>query len=284
MSGQSVSYKQLIDLGYQRLFDSSDTPRIDAEYLLQHITGQSMAWLIAWSDSFASADHVAGFLALLEQREKGTPIAYLIGERDFWTLTLTVNEHVLIPRPDTEALVECALSKLPTAQPLRLLDLGTGSGAIALALAKERPLATVLAVDKHPEALAVAQHNAARNNITNVEFQRSDWFAQIDGQFHLIASNPPYVAPGDPHLNQGDLRFEPASALSAPNNGLADLETIIQTAPKHLQARGWLIVEHGFDQADAVRGLFLANSFCEVHLQRDLNDLPRCTVGQLKST
>lgn len=283
MSSQSVSYKELIDLGYRRLFEHSDTPRIDAEYLLQHVTGQSMAWLIAWNDSFANKDHVSAFLALLEQREQGMPIAYLLGERDFWTLTLTVNEHVLIPRPDTEALVECALDKLPAGQTLRLLDLGTGSGAIALALAKERPLTKVIAVDKHAEALAVAQQNAVRNSITNVEFRQSDWFDQIDGRFHLIASNPPYVAPGDPHLNQGDLRFEPATALSAPNHGLADLETIIQTAPEYLHADGWLLVEHGFEQADNVSELFLHNGFSDIQLQRDLNGLPRCTAGKLKT-
>ncbi|GHA06584.1 release factor glutamine methyltransferase [Arenicella chitinivorans] len=280
MSTQPVSYKQLIELGYQRLFDSSDTPRIDAEYLLQHVTGQSMAWLIAWSDSFASTNHVAAFLALLAQREQGTPIAYLIGERDFWTLTLTVNRHVLIPRPDTEALVECALNKLPTDQPLRLLDLGTGSGAIALALAKERPLASVFAVDSQADALAVANHNAERNAITNATFLQSDWFEQIEGRFDLIASNPPYVAPGDPHLSQGDLRFEPDSALSAANNGLADLESIIQSAPDYLHPNGWLVVEHGFDQAEAVRDLFTLNHFREIHLHSDLNELPRCTAGR----
>jgi release factor glutamine methyltransferase len=281
VSQNAVSYQQLIDLGCERLFDCSDTPRIDAEYLLQHVTNQSMAWLIAWGDSYANPESISAFLELIEQRAQGSPIAYLIGEREFWTLKLKVNHNVLIPRPDTEALVECALNKLPSDQALRLLDLGTGSGAIALALAKERPKSTVFAVDKEAEALSVAIDNAHLNEIHNVHFNVSHWFDQIDGRFDLIASNPPYVAPDDPHLTRGDLRFEPMSALAAPNHGLADLQTIIHDAPNYLRTDGWLIVEHGYDQAAAVRRLFIDNGFSDIELHHDLNQLPRCSIGRL---
>lgn len=278
-----LSYAALIDDATKLLFDSSDTPRIDAEVLMQHVIGRPIAWLIAYGDTVATGDHVKAFCELTASREQGTPIAYLTGSRDFWSLTLKVNENVLIPRPDTETLVEAALERLPKQIDLDVLDLGTGSGAIALSIAKERPLAKVLAVDYQAAALDVAKENSALNKISNVSFLVSDWFSAIEPElrFDLIASNPPYVEVGDPHLVQGDLRFEPDTALIADGHGISDLRKVIQTAPRFLKSRGSLIVEHGYNQADDVSALFNANGFTEIELLKDINDLARCTVGKL---
>lgn len=276
-------YRALIDTGYELLHAGSETPRIDAEVLMQHVTAKSMAWLIAYGDSIATAEHSTSFFDAIAKRQAGQPIAYITGSRDFWTLSLTVDENVLIPRPDTETLVEHALELLDKQEPLRILDLGTGSGAIALALAKEHPLADVLAVDSQAGALHLAQKNAADNQIDNVAFLQSNWFESISeaDRFDLIAANPPYVEFGDPHLSKGDLRFEPDSALIASGNGLDDLENIITSAPRFLNVNGVLIVEHGFEQADAVANMFAQTRFTDVQLFKDINDLPRCTRGRL---
>ena len=280
------SYRALLEDGKQALYDASDTPRIDAEVLLQHVIKRPLSWLIAYGDNPADAEHSKHFYQLIAHRQQGHPIAYLTGERDFWSLSLEVNEHVLIPRPDTETLVEAALDCLASMEPAEntrsLLDLGTGSGAIALSLAKETPKADVTAIDFSAQALEVATQNAERNNISNVTFIQSSWYDKLDGalQFDLIASNPPYIAPNDPHLEQGDLRYEPSSALVAPERGLADLDIIISTAPRFLKQGAWLIVEHGFDQAQEVAQLFDNAGFREVSLQKDLNQLPRCTLGK----
>jgi len=282
-TSSAVSYRGLIDDAKQALYDTSDTPRIDAEILLQHVINQPLSWLIAFGDRIASTEHTRAYYQLVEKRQQGQPIAYLIGERDFWSLVLSVNEHVLIPRPDTETLVEAALERIDSSnQNLKLLDLGTGSGAIALSLAKEQPTANVVALDQSPDALKVATHNAQHNQINNVQFMQSDWFSALDDRqkFDLIASNPPYIEPNDPHLAQGDLRFEPASALVAQENGLSDLRIIINQAPEYLNANGWLIVEHGYNQADDMKQLFNERGFTNVSTVYDLNQLPRCTLGQ----
>jgi len=280
-----LSYRALLDDATKHLFDGSDTPRIDAEVLMQHVIQKPLAWLIAYGDTTPTADHIKDFYALVAARQNGQPIAYLTGSRDFWTLKLKVNEHVLIPRPDTETLVEEALARLPKAHNLEILDLGTGSGAIALSIAKERPQSKVLAVDLHENALEVAAMNAELNKVTNVDFLVSHWFNEIDTEkcFDLIVSNPPYVESGDPHLAQGDLRFEPDSALIADEQGLADLRMIIKTAPSFLASNGWLIVEHGFNQANEIATLFTNNGFTKIELFEDINELPRCTAGQLES-
>jgi len=277
-----LSYRGLLDDATRTLYESCDTPRIDAEYLMQHVIEQSMAWLISHGDSPASAEHTKEFSRLIEQRAKGTPIAYLMGYRDFWTLRLRVNKHVLIPRGDTEVLVEQALERLDVKASQTILDLGTGSGAIALSLAKECPQAQVTAVDQQAEALVVAQENARLNNISNVEFRQSDWFAAIgaEQQFELIASNPPYVELGDPHLQQGDLRFEPETALVADEQGLSDLRSIINAAPNYLKPDAWLLLEHGYQQASAVEQSLTEAGFNNIELYADLNHLPRCTAAQ----
>ena len=277
-----LSYTALLDDATKQLYDASDTPRIDAEVLMQHVLQKNIAWLIAYGDTLAGADHSKAFYNLVSLRHQGQPIAYLTGSRDFWSLTLAVDENVLIPRPDTETLVEEALERLPKDQSLKVLDLCTGSGAIALSIAKERPLAKVVALEYHIGALTVAQKNAELNSIANVEFRQSNWFAALSEseQFDLIASNPPYVEPGDPHLEQGDLRFEPITALTALESGFADIRHIIETAPLYLKHKGWLIIEHGYNQAQQVAALFKANGFIEIELFNDINHLPRCTIAQ----
>ena len=283
LNNQQTTYKNLVDDAKALLYEHCDTPRIDAEILIGHVTKQSLSWLISYGDSIASADHIKQFYQLVSERQAGQPIAYLIGERDFWTLSLSVDSNVLIPRPDTETLVEAALPLITNTADTSVLDLGTGSGAIALSIAKELPKANITAVDVHNNALNVAKKNAVKNNISNVSFVQSNWFESLDDslQFDLIASNPPYIEPNDPHLNQGDLRFEPTTALVAQENGLADLSNIIQTAPEFLKDNGWLIVEHGYNQASAVDSLFKQYGFTKISLHKDLNNLARCTLGQL---
>lgn len=281
MSAHGSTYQDLVNDAAMLLKETSDTPRIDAEILMQHVVQQPLAWLIARGDKQALAEHTTKFFKAVAQRQRGVPVAYIIGSRDFWTLSLSVDENVLIPRPDTETLVEHALELLPEHSPLQLLDLGTGSGAIALAIAKERPQAHVLAVDLFEGALAIAQKNALINKIPNVSFLQSSWFAAIDSQtkFELIASNPPYVEKGDPHLEKGDLRFEPDTALIAKDDGLADLCEVIETAPNYLASTGCLIVEHGFEQADEVAAIYKQTGFTQIQCFNDLNLLPRCTRG-----
>lgn len=277
-----VTYKFLVDDAKALLYDCCETPRIDAEVLIQHVTKQPLSWLVCYGESIAHADHIKTFYQLIDSRRQGQPIAYLVGERDFWTLTLTVNENVLIPRPDTETLIEAALPLIQNSVSTSVLDLGTGSGAIALSLAKECPNSRVTAVDYYEDALNVSIKNAERNNIKNVTFIQSNWFESLDSElsFDLIASNPPYIEPSDPHLTQGDLRFEPVNALVAKDNGLSDLSIIIKTAPEYLSSNGWLIVEHGYNQAKQVAQLFQEFGFSSITLHRDLNNLPRCTLGQ----
>lgn len=277
-----LSYKNLVDDATQQIYPQSDTPRIDAEVILQHTIGQSTSWLIAYGDSPATSEHIKAYYAAIARRSAGEPVAYIIGHRDFWTLSLDVNEHVLIPRPDTETLIESALERVTNTPTTQILDLGTGSGAIALSLAKECPLAHVTATDKHLKALNVAKSNAEKNDIGNVSFVQGRWFDAIsnDRGFDLIASNPPYIEAGDAHLTKGDLRFEPSTALIADDQGLADLRELIKHAPNFLKENAHLIVEHGFNQAEAVLEMFSAQGFVEIELSKDLNMLPRCTRGK----
>lgn len=277
-----LTYKALLDDATKQLYAGSDTPRIDSEVLMQHVLQKDVAWLIAYGDTVATPEHTKAFYELVRRRHEGQPIAYLTGFRDFWSLTLKVDENVLIPRADTETLVEEALERLPKEQAINVLDLGTGSGAIALSIAKERPLANVVALEYQAGALEVAKQNSQLNNISNVEFRLSDWYQAVkeSERFDLIASNPPYVEPGDPHLAQGDLRFEPISSLTALESGFADIRNVIENAPAHLKENGWLIIEHGYNQASEVCALFRTNGFSEIELFNDINDLPRCTLGK----
>src|SRR5690606_35513374 len=227
----------------------------------------------------ATADRAVD--ALVRRRAAGEPVAYLLGSRGFWRFDLSVTADTLIPRPDTELLVELALRRIPERSPARVADLGTGSGAIALAIASERPDAQVVATDASEAALAVASGNAAALGIGNVEFRRGDWLAPLAGErFDLVASNPPYIADGDAHLAQGDLRFEPRSALASGVDGLDAIRRIAADAPAHLRAGGWLLVEHGWEQGAAVRALFESAGFVAVATERDLEQRDRVTLGR----
>ena len=257
--------------------------RHEAELLLLHVLDRPRSWLFAHAtDPLPEAGQVA-FEALLARRVAGEPVAYLTGRRGFWTLDLEVGPDTLIPRPETELLVELALERLPPDRDLQVADLGTGSGAIALALARERPQARVLATDASPGALAVAARNAARHELVNVRFAGGgdDWYAPLQGQrFDLVASNPPYIASDDPHLAQGDLRFEPATALASGLDGLDDIRRIAGGAGAHLLPGGWLLVEHGWDQGAAIRALFEQAGFIDVRTVQDLEQRDRVTLGR----
>ena len=242
----------------------SESPRRDAEILLEFVTGKGRTWILAFGETTLTDAQQAQLATLLARRQRGEPIAHLTGVREFWSLLLFVSPATLIPRPDTECLVEQALARLPTT-PCRILDLGTGTGAIALALASERPDCEVTAVDRMPDAVALAQRNAAHLAINNVHILQSDWFSALPGQqFAMIVSNPPYIDEQDPHLAQGDVRFEPLSALVAGDCGMADIVHII---------------EHGWQQGAAVRDAFNRAGYQAVETCRDYGDNERLTLG-----
>lgn len=254
--------------------------RLDAELLACHALGISRSQLLARREQPMDDASRAILDALLARRAGGEPIAYITGEREFWSLELKVTPDVLIPRPETELLVELALARIPPDEETAVADIGTGSGAIALAIARERPRARILATDISAPALAVARENAARHGIKNVAFRQGAACEPIrPGKLDLIVSNPPYVAESDPHLAQGDLRFEPRSALAAGADGLDVLRELIACAPDALIAGGSLLVEHGYDQAESVHALFARHGFREIALHRDLAGLPRVTAG-----
>jgi release factor glutamine methyltransferase len=257
----------------------------EASVLLAHALECDRAWLRAHETEALPRETAERFFLLAKRRRDGEPVAYLTGVREFWSLPLHVTTAVMIPRPETETLVELALSRLAADVPLRILDLGTGSGAIALALAHERPQARVVATDVSEPALDVARANAQRLALGNVEFLRSDWYSQLQAPdaeaFDLIAANPPYVAAGDPHLSEGDLRFEPSIALSPQGDGLDALRTIVAGAPAYLRTGGWLVVEHGFDQSEAVRALFATAGFGSIVATRDLAGIQRVVAGRV---
>ena len=255
--------------------------RREAELLLAHALQQPRAWLYAHASDAVDGATSTALHALLQRRAAGEPVAYLTGTRAFWTLDLEVGPAVLIPRPETECLVELALQRLPEDKAMRVADLGTGSGAIALAIARERPFAQVLATDSSSTALAVARGNAARLGVGNIGFARGDWCTALGASaFDLIVANPPYIAAGDPHLATGDLRFEPAAALVAGDDGLDAIRIIVRDAIRHLRPGGWLLLEHGWEQGSAVRGLLAAAGFAQVAGERDLEDRERVSLGR----
>jgi release factor glutamine methyltransferase len=253
--------------------------RIEVQCLLQAVLQVNRAYLLTHPEQTLDAEQQARYVALFERRLRGEPIAYLLGEREFYGLMFRVTPATLIPRADTELLVELALQRIP--QRGRVLDLGTGSGAIALSIAHARPDVEVTAVDASPDALEVARENARRLNIGNVRLLQSDWFSALVGErFELIVSNPPYIADGDAHLAQGDLRFEPRSALASGTDGLDDIRRIVADAKQHLDAGGWLLFEHGYDQAGRVRELLGAAGYAEVFSARDLAGIERVSGGR----
>lgn len=258
---------------------TGDSAQLDAELLLAHVLEQPRTHLFAWPERAVPAAHEAAFRALLGRRIAGEPIAYLTGRREFWSLPLAVDASTLIPRPDTERLVEVALELLPQPR-ARVLDLGTGTGAIALALASERRGWSLCGVDIEPAAVALARRNAAALALANVEFAVSDWFAALPSQrFDAIVSNPPYIDADDPHLQRGDVRFEPRRALVSARDGIADIAAIAAAAPAFLHGGGWLLFEHGYAQGAAVRGLLEAAGFGAVRTWRDYGGNERVSGG-----
>lgn len=256
---------------------------MEARLLLQQVLGVNRAWLIAHANDALQTNIDAEFQALLTRRLAGEPIAYLIRQREFYGLTLRVSPATLIPRPDSETLVDAALEKIPhpSTKPIALLDLGTGSGAIALAIAHNRPQANVLAVDASDAALSVAQDNASELTLNNVQFALSNWYANLAEQrFDVIVSNPPYIAQNDPHLSQGDLRFEPLSALASGLDGLDDIRQITEQGLIHLKPQGWLMLEHGYDQGAAVRELMAQAGLVDITSKQDLGGNERVTLGK----
>lgn len=259
----------------------SESAALDAEVLLAYVLGKQRSYLRAWPEKQLDAALLEQFERLVEKRSHGTPIAYLIGKREFWSRDFRVNDAVLIPRPETELLVELALQLIPENTPTQLLDLGAGSGIIAITLAAERPALAVLGVDISAAALQVAQHNAARLEVKNVRFLHSDWFEQIPPtRFDIIVGNPPYIAAGDPHLQQGDVRFEPQSALVSADRGLQDISRIVADAKLYLKQSGYLLLEHGYDQQDAVQSLFRQQGYSQICTHCDLAGQPRVTSAK----
>lgn len=258
------------------------TARIEVQCLLQRVLGVNRAYLMTYPERVLDASELSTYNALLARRLQGEPMAYLFGEREFYGLMFNVTTATLIPRPDTELLVELALARIPQGQPCRVLDMGTGSGAIAISLAYHRPVADITAVDACVDALAVAQSNANRLlKNGNLHCLSSNWFSALAEQrYHVIVSNPPYIRAADPHLQQGDVRHEPLTALAAGDDGLSDLRHIISHAPAHLHPNGWLLLEHGYDQAEEVRALLQQAGFLEVFSERDLAGVARVTGGQ----
>ena len=266
-----------------RLKDASDSPRLDAELLLAHALGRERGYLHAHPELRPESAEAQEFERLMAARTRGEPIAHLTSKREFWSLPLTVTPATLIPRPETELLVELALERIPKDASFTILDLGTGSGAVALAIAKERPLSRITATDRSREALQVAMGNAVALGLGNVEFIEGDWLVPLSGRrFEVIVSNPPYVRDDDPHLTAGDVRFEPRTALAAGADGLRDLRDIIGAAPAHLEQRGMLLLEHGQDQGEAVRRLLQGAGLTRVETRRDVSGHERVSGGVWK--
>lgn len=265
--------QQLIDVGL------TDSPQIDAELLLADVLKKERTYLFTWSDQDLEAEQIKSFEEKLTERLTGKPIAHIIGYREFWGLPLKVTADTLIPRPDTETLIEAVLN-LELNVEATILDMGTGTGAIPLALKSELPRANITALDMSLPALAVAKDNA-KNLSLDVTFIHSDWFSAVeDKTFDCIVSNPPYIETEDPHLQQGDVRFEPMTALASGKDGLDDIRLIIKQSLKHLNNGGWLLLEHGYNQADAINALFKQNAYQNIELIYDFGGNPRVTLAQ----
>lgn len=263
----------------QELEPISDSARLDTEVLLAKAINKPRAFLYTWAEQELGTAELERFNDWFQRRLNGEPIAYILGEKEFWSLNFKVNAHVLIPRPETELLVETVLEILAD-EPKSILDLGTGSGAIALALAHERPNWEILGVDESQAAVALAIENCRALGLTNVAINRSYWYKNVQGRFDAIVCNPPYISDDDSHLGEGDVRFEPRSALVAAQNGLADLKVVITGAPNFMMDRGLLFVEHGWQQGPAVRELFSSNGFENINTKKDLAGHDRMTYAQ----
>lgn len=273
--------QSLLEEASKTLAPVSESPWLDAEVLLCYCLDKPRSYLRAWPEKIPDAQQLAHYRDYIGKRQQGMPVAYLIGSREFWSREFQVSPDVLIPRPDTELLIELCLELIPEDQPYKLIDLGTGSGIIAVTLAAERPRAQVIACDLSEAALKIAQSNAKQHHANNIRFSQSNWFNAInDADFDLVVSNPPYIAADDPHLQQGDIRHEPDGALIAQEQGLQDIRILAEQAKLHLKPGGHLFVEHGYNQQHAVQDIFKANHYQNVATHTDLAGNPRVTSGQ----
>jgi release factor glutamine methyltransferase len=275
----SQTLEQAIAAGANLLVPSSESAKLDAQVLLLHILQKPHSYLFTWPEHALSDEQQSQFNVFIQRRLKGEPVAHITGLREFWSLSLEVNATTLIPRPDTETLVEQALEiALPATA--KVLDLGTGTGAIALALGSEMPSWQITAVDRVSDAVALATRNQQRLAINNVHVKQSNWFSELHGEkFNLIVTNPPYIESSDIHLNQGDVRFEPLSALVADDCGMSDIKQIITQSRDYLSSNGYLLIEHGFEQGEAVRHFFEKMAFVNIKTVKDLGNNDRVTLA-----
>jgi release factor glutamine methyltransferase len=276
-----MNIQQSLQQASHRLAESSPSATLDAQVLLCHVLQCNSAHLAAWPEKNLSDSDEEKFHALIQQRAQGVPVAHLTGQREFWSLNFSVDDSTLIPRPETETLIEFIFSHYADREHLRMLDLGTGSGAIAIAVAKEKPGWQITASDIAAPALKLARRNSERLQAENISFMQSDWFQNISAKdFDLIVSNPPYIAADDPHLSQGDVRFEPATALVSGSSGMDAIEHICLHAKNHLAKNGWLIVEHGYNQKQQVADCFIKNGYAQLTQQQDLSGHIRMSAGK----
>ena len=277
-----MNIQQALGQASQNLSTSSPSAMLDAQVLLSFVLQCNTAHLAAWPEKELSKEQLSDYLQLIQQRQQGLPVAHLTGQREFWSLHFFVNNSTLIPRPETETLIEYMLTKFDHRKNLKLLDMGTGTGAIAIAIAKEKPDWQIVASDVSNEALKLASKNGEHHQVSNITFVQSDWFENITStDFDIIVSNPPYIASDDPHLQQGDVRFEPLSALTSGPEGLDDIKHLCAHAAEHLNNNAWLIVEHGYNQAQQVTDCFTENRFTEIEQQQDLSGHTRMTAARL---
>jgi release factor glutamine methyltransferase len=260
---------------------TSDSPKLDAEVILCFLLKKPRSYIRTWPDFIVETQKVGDFWALIKQRQQGVPVAYITGKREFWSREFTVNRDVLIPRPDTEVIVDLCLTLIPKNKVLKLLDLGTGSGIIAITLSAECPMIQTTATDLSVNALEVAKINAKAHRLENIQFIQSDWFLSLSAsRYSIIVSNPPYIDAEDEHLLQPELKFEPQTALIADENGLADINNIVSNAGRFLEAGGHLLIEHGYQQQFAVQGIFKDCHYHNIKTHTDLAGRPRVTYGQ----
>ena len=276
-----MTIKAVLQHAQNQLENISDSPALDAELLLAHCLDKNRSYLFTWPENTLDEAQTKCFNLLIEKRLTDYPVAYLLGTKAFWTLDLIVTPNVLIPRPETELLVEVALNKISNIKTPKILDLGTGTGAIALALASERPDAQITACDYSIEALNVAKLNAENHGLSErVAFIKSNWFSNIEGEFDLIVSNPPYIAENDPHLSQ-TIRHEPRQALVAQNAGMSDIEVLIKECRNHLENESWIIIEHGYDQGARTLEVFNKLGFVNAETRLDISRNPRLSLAQI---
>ena len=275
-----MDVSQLLMSATEKLLNLTDSPRLDAEVLLAHSLQKNRTWLVTWSDKALTDTDINQFNELLQRRVSGEPIAHITGTREFWSLPLSVTTDTLIPRPDTELIIEKILDTYPASSDISLADLGTGSGAIALALASERPHWKITATDQSAGALEIAKQNAHNLNLDNITFRLGNWFEPLENHlFDIIVSNPPYIPHADPHLTQGDARFDPISALASGDDGLDDIRLIAAQAGSHLKNQGKLFIEHGYDQKSEMLDIFTKNDFIEIQQAHDIANNPRLTFA-----